>query len=152
MKLVLFELITIVAMFLCTIYAWCVAGSVKDIGEASGEIIWNMFAERTGTAKNVFWKKVMKRNALGTSIALSEGTYIVSNRFANDIYVDASGPIVKLYLNVQRGKMYVSIIKGQISIDNCTCYANRTTRVEIPEYSRVRIADVEVQFCRRGVS
>ena len=152
MKVVLFELATIAAMFLCTIYAWCATGSVKNIGEASGEIIWNMFAERTGAAKNGFLQKVMKRNALSTSIALSEGTYIVSNRFSNDIYVDASGPIVKLYLNVQRGKVYVSIIKGHISIDNCTCYADQTTRVEIPEYSRVRIADVEVQFCRRGVS
>ena len=150
MKLVLFELITIGAMFLCTIYEWYATRSVKDVGEVCGEIIWTMLAERTGAAKCGFWQKVMKKKALSTSIPLSEGTYIVSNRFINDIYVEASGPIVKLYLNVQKNKVYVSVLKGHISIDNCTCYSNRTTRVEIPEYSRLRIADVEVQFCRKG--
>ena len=150
MKLVLFEWITIAAMFLCTIYEWYAARFVKETGEVCGEIAWTMLAERTGVAKCSFLKKVMKKKTLSTSIPLSEGTYIVSNRFMNDVYVDASGPTVKLYLNVQKSKVYVSVLKGHISIDNRSCYANRTTRVEIHEYSRLRIMDVEVQFCRKG--
>ena len=150
MRLVLFEVITIGAMFLCTIYEWYTTRFVKDTGEASGEILWTMSAERIGASKFRFWQKIMKKKVLSISVPLSEGPYIVSNGLINDIYVDSSGPVVKLYLNVQREKVYLSIMKGHISINNCTCYADRTNRFEIPEYSRIRIMDVEVQFCRKG--
>ena len=150
MRLMLWELITLGAMLMCMIYEWSAIRRLKDIDADCGEIIWTMFAERTGAAKHGFWQKFIKKKSLSTSIPLSEGTFIVSNRLSGDIYVDSSGPAVKLYLNVQRGKLYVSILKGKISIDNCTCYANQTNRFELREYSSLRIADVTVQFCRKG--
>lgn len=73
----------------------------------------------------------------------------MGNRLWDEIYVDSSGGTVRMYLNIQKEKMYLSVLSGSIYIDNQLYCADRSRRIEVQEYARIRISDIELKFGKR---
>ena len=149
MSIVVFQLITVGSLCLLTANEWVYLKFFGETGEDQGKITWNIISERTGTVKNSIWNIFTRKQLLQDRIGLSEGCYFMGNRRIDEIYVDSSGPRIKLYINVQRERVFLTVLKGYVSIENHTVYANDTIRLEIMEYSKIRIADIELQFSKR---
>lgn len=149
MKEVAFQILTIGSLFLFTIYE-CILMKSNKMKEDNGKIVWNISSERIGVARRDFWKLIRGDRSLEANISLSEGCYILGNRWGDEIYIDSSGKRVKIYFNVQKEKIYLTVLKGRISINNHIYDANKSSRIRIMEYTRIKIQDIRVQFQRRS--
>lgn len=151
MKIVVFQVLTVGMLSLISVYEWVCFLLFGKTEEEQGEIVWNIISERIGTARKSMRNIFMNRKLLSEKIGLSEGCYFMGNRRRDEIYVDSSGPRIRLYVNVQKERVFLTVLKGHISIDSQVVYANRAARTELPDYSKIRIADIELQFMKRRV-
>lgn len=150
MKVVVFQLLAVASLAVLAIFLWISMEFTRDGTNSDGELIWDLRVERIAAPKKKFWK-VWTEEGRQSNVSLPEGCYYCGNRrISDDIYVDSSGGTVRMYLNVQKEKLYLSVLKGNIYIDNQLYCADPSKRIEIQEYARIRISDdIEVRFNKR---
>lgn len=146
---VIFQLLTVGSLFALAVFLWISMEFTRDGTEDDGELLWDMWSERIGAPKKKIWRVWNEGKNSQSYVALPEGCYFMGNRLWDEIYVDSFGCTVRMYLNVQKEKMYLSVLRGSIYIDNQLYCADRSRRIEIQEYSRIRISDIEVKFDKR---
>ena len=112
--------------------------------------MWTMRARRVGPAK---WR-LCSFFARGSSekIRLEEGTLIVGNRLRDECYIDDTGERVKLFLNVQRQKVLVNVLKGRAYVGGECLEADEDVdgRIEVRSGMKIELNDVELEFIRGG--
>ena len=112
-----------------------------------GEILWNLHAVRTGTVKFGFRHFLLTAGKnRENEIPLEEGTYLVGNRRGDDIYLDSTGRKVQLFVDVRHQCVYLTVMKGAVSIAGIKYQADSGKRLEIQEHMRIRAGNVDLIF------
>ena len=114
--------------------------------EGVGEALWFVYAARTGMAKS---NRFFFNNTMCDVEGIPQGCTLVGNRIWDDLYIDSSGERVKLLFNAQKDKLYVSVLKGSIKVDQYEYQANKKVRISIPEYTKLELEDIELTCKRR---
>ena len=151
MQAIGWELLTIAAAWIFVLTEWAARKYSSTTGEET-ESYWYLSAERTGTAENGLRQFLLPADRLKNEAALGEGRYYAGNRLTDDLYIDAAGPRIRLYINVQKDVVYLSVLKGTVSIDNHRCEADPGQRIRLREYTVMRVADAQLQLRRKKVS
>lgn len=151
MNVVFLQMLTVGAIGMLTIIEYV---SVSWKSEALGkdkERLWYVRARRIGVARlNIH--RIFYRNRMLESVFLEKESYLVGNRMRNDLYVDASGKEVRLFVNVQKEKIYLTVLEGFAMISGWNYEADKTRRIEIDDRTRVTLSDIELEFVRkRGI-
>ena len=142
MWIVVFQLGTILCLFIFVV----TAVSELIIGHTGGnacETLWFVRAQRLGG------RPTRRMKGLSDTIALPEDTFLMGNRIWDDIYIDTGGGRIRLYLNVQKDKILLSVLKGQVVIHNHIVEENRYTTIEIQDFTKVIAGDISLQFQRK---
>lgn len=114
-----------------------------------GESLWKMTAVRSGTVRGglhfthfLLTAGRPKQKELG----LSEGTYYAGNGTKNDIYIDESsgGKKIKMFLDVRRECIYLTIMKGSVTISGIKYEADPGKRLELMNHTRIRVGNVDL--------
>ncbi len=145
MFIAMFEVITICAAIVFTVALGMSMKHTKMIDD-DREIAWYLRANRHGRARTSFRSILMSAEKLKDEVAVSEGTYCAGNRLIDDLYIDCSGQRIRLYLNVQKDKVFVSVLKGIISVDQNSYGADPEKRIEIREYATIVVGETQLQF------
>lgn len=120
-------------------------------GTDQGEIVWMLKATRIGSGEKTWFQKIIGKHVLKGSIALEEDQYWMGNRIQDELYVDAAGCRVKLYLNVQRDSVYLSVLEGEVMIQNQVYGPDKTSRILIRNNDTVLFEDLELQFLKTDI-
>ena len=121
----------------------------KDIFVAeNSEPLWVVSTQRVKPARYTIRNIVLSGRKLSNSVTLHQESLILGNGMFDDVYIDTSGHRVKLYLNVQRDKIFLSVLKGSVMIDNNTFVANKKEIIPLEEFSQVKIEDVLLRFTK----
>lgn len=151
MTVIFFEVLTVGAILAFTIVE-CISMSWKSESlDKEGKKLWDVRARRIGPAKMNIYNLFLK-NKMFERIALEEERYLAGNRMRDDFYIDVSGKRIRLFINVQQDKIYLTVLKGLVEISNCIYEADKTRRIEINDMTRVVVSDIELEFIRkRGI-
>lgn len=146
-----FELITILSLFVLTVALYLSGDMHRPLDvEDESMTMWTMRARRVGPAK---WR-LCSFFVRGSSekIRLEEGTLIVGNRLRDECYIDDTGERVKLFLNVQRQKVLVNVLKGRAYVGGECWEADEDVdgRIEVRSGMKIELNDVELEFIRGG--
>lgn len=146
-----FELITILSLFVLTVALYLSGDMHRPLDvEDESMTMWTMRARRVGPAK---WR-LYSFFARGSSekIRLEEGTLIVGNRLRDECYIDDTGERVKLFLNIQRQKVLVNVLKGKAYVGGECWEADEDVdgRIEVRSGMKIELNDVELEFIRGG--
>ena len=146
-----FELITILSLFVLTVALYLSGDMHRPLDvEDESMTMWPMRARRVGPAK---WR-LCSFFVRGSSekIRLEEGTLIVGNRLRDECYIDDTGERVKLFLNVQRQKVLVNVLKGRAYVGGECWEADEDVdgRIEVRSGMKIELNDVELEFIRGG--
>ena len=122
-----------------------------DYSDKEGKKLWDVRARRIGPAKvNIY--NLLFKNKMFERIALEEERYLAGNRMRDDFYIDVSGKRIRIFINVQQDKIYLTVLNGSVVISNCIYEADKTRRIEINDMTRVVVSDIELEFIRkRGI-
>lgn len=113
----------------------------------NGKTVWSMLTYKEGDNNSTFWQWIRGYNY---NAGLSEGTYTMTNnwKWPSDISIHSKGKPFKLFLNVSDKKLYITVVKGEIILDNLKLSANPTMRYPVMNASVIRVDDVKLQFSR----
>ena len=76
---------------------------------------------------------------------LEEGTYLIGNDRGCDIYLDVSGRgRTRLFLDVRPECVYLTVMKGTVTIAGTQYHANPGSRMELQEYMRIRVGNADL--------
>ena len=146
---IVFELITIISLLALTVIFYLSGETKRGPFDTQAETMWTMRARRVGPAR---W--CLRSFARGSSekIRLEEGTLIVGNRLRDECYIDDTGERVKLFLNIQRQKVLVNVLKGRAYVGGECWGADEDVdgRIEVRSGMKIELNDVELEFIRGG--
>lgn len=147
-----FELITILSLFVLTVALYLSGDMHRPLDvEDESMTMWTMRARRVGPSK---WRvhSFLVRGSNNEKIRLTEGTLIVGNRLKDECYIDDTGERVKLFLNVQRQKVLVNVLKGRAYVGGECWEADEDVdgRIEVRSGMKIELNDVELEFIRGG--
>ena len=148
MWIVAFQLATIVSLVAFVI----AAGSELMLGRTCGnacETLWVVRAQRMGGKSGIRRKRFFKNTEYADTIALPEDVFLMGNRLWDDIYIDTGGGRIKLYLNVQKDKILLSVLEGQVVIHNRVAEKNGCTTMEIQDFTKIIVGELFLQFQRK---
>ena len=148
MWVVAFQIATIFSL-LAVVICVCMELHLGGTCSNSREILWSVHAERVGPAANTLRHVLLNRRGMSEVIWLPEDTFLMGNRMGDDIYLDAGHGRVKLYLNVQKDRILLSVLKGRAMIHNRMYEANSHEMIEIFDFKRVVVEDIALQFQRK---
>ena len=145
--IVIFQVLTVIALLALTVQEGIRLKKQCHRRDPCDKAVWKIISEQTGTVKSSFRLHRKIRKGFQHKVSLGEGCYFFGNRRRDEIYIDTSGQRVKMYLNVQQDRIYLTILKGNISINNQSYTEDRSSRIEISKYT-MKINDIEVRFER----
>ena len=147
---IVFELITIISLLALTVIFYLSGETKRGPFDTQAETMWTMRARRVGPAR---WclRSFFARGS-SEKIRLEEGTLIVGNRLRDECYIDDTGERVKLFLNIQRQKVLVNVLKGKAYVGGeCWGAAEDVDgRIEVRSGMKIELNDVELEFIRGG--
>ena len=111
-----------------------------------GEILWNVKAVRTGSVKFGLRRfLLMAGRPKLNEMPLEKGTYLLGNDRGCDIYLDVSAR-TRLFLDVRPECVYLTVMKGTVTIAGAQYHANPGCRMELHEYKRIRVGNVDLSL------
>lgn len=152
MKLVIFQLITIGMMASMTIGIWLRVGRAERESKSFDQTFWVVQMQRMGsTPRNLsyFWRK---HRGMWNELELPLGVFFAGNRWRDTIYVGTDGERVRLFLNVQKNEIVLTVLEGRVQTRTGIYEANQSKQITLQDSSKVMIGDVELQFFRKKVT
>jgi len=131
MGLVVLQIITVLVMGVLTVFL------LREITRSSAE------EEESGEA---FWTIKLPPDRLD----MPTGNYLLGNGMFNDIYIDTGREPLRMYLNIQKNKIFVTVLKGKIRISDKTYKSNRREQIIIEDNTRVYAGNIQLKFLKRG--
>ena len=114
-------------------------------------VLWRVSAKRTGVSRDNFRTKLFFLKNQDNEVALCEERYLAGNRLTDELYLDTGGNRVRLYINVQSDRLFLTVIRGCVHIEHHVYRADKSQRIEIPDRARVTVNDLELEFVRKRV-
>lgn len=115
-----------------------------------GEILWHINARRNGRVEFSIRRLLHMLGKPGeNSLELEEGSFIMGNGFGTDIYLDTPPQEkLKLFLDVRRDCVYITVLKGSVSIAGFRYKADPHKRICLDESMRFRIhaGNIDLNF------
>lgn len=151
MKLVIFQLITIGMLACMTISIWLRVWRVERESKSFDETFWIVQMQRMGsTPRNLsyFWRK---HRGMWDELELPLGVFFAGNRWRDTIYIGTGGERVRLFLNIQKSEVVLTVLEGRVQTRNGIYEANQSKQITLQDFSKVMIGDVELQFLRKKV-
>lgn len=152
MSIIIWQMFTIIILIFFVLGTWISLNRGLESLDKKEAVHWEICARRVGTAKGSIRKKLMKKCQLSDEILLGENIYFIGNRFKDEIYIDDSGERLLLYANIQKEKVYLTVLKGVMKISNHFYEADKTKRIEIKDRMKISFSDVELEFIKKGVA
>lgn len=145
-----FELISILSLLALTVILYFSGETKRSPFDTQAETMWTMRARRVGPARWCLRSFFVRGSS--EKIRLEEGTLIVGNRLRDECYIDDTGERVKLFLNVQRQKVLVNVLKGRAYVGGECLEADEDVdgRIEVRSGMKIELNDVELEFIRGG--
>ena len=81
---------------------------------------------------------------------LPVGNYLVGNGMFNDIYIDTGNEPLRMYWNIQKNKVLVTVLKGKIRISDKTYKSNQKEQILIEDNTRIYVGNLQLKFLKRG--
>ena len=134
MELWHWQLMTVIPLCCMCFYLYFAVGNLMRKSHSVGEIVWLAEMEKEGKLK---------------ILELPEGSFLVGNGLMNDIRIRTEGPTVRLYMNVQRREVAVSVLKGKIMIGNYTYQRDAKERIVLSDGKSVQIGNVSLRFVKK---
>lgn len=154
-KLIVYQLLVIGSLGFFIISAILNIAFNKNPLMNQGENLWKINAFRSGTVRGRFrFSRFLltagrpKKQELG----LAEGTYFAGNRTKNDIYIDeSSGKKLKVFLDVRRENIYLTVMNGSITISGIKYEADPAKRLELKDHMRIRVGNIDLILRKEGL-
>jgi len=149
MEIMIFQVMAVIVLAAFALAAWITLGMQHAPEADGGEVLWTILAARTGTARRTVYNWFLPEKSMRNQIGLPKGTLIIGNRPWDELYMDSTGPRVQMLANVQEDYLYISVLQGSINIGGCEYKSNCRSRLGIPDYTRIRMEDMELLFERK---
>lgn len=145
---------------ICQIVAVCslIFFTIIEIGDmyqqsntldSYNSVLWTIRAIRISNSKRSIYRKLLTLRGTRREVGLCEDRYLAGNRLRDDLYLDAGGRRVRLYINVQSERLLLTVLQGEIRINQHKYTADKGVRIEISDWTRVEIQDMEIEFVRK---
>lgn len=151
MQIFTFQISTIIFMFLLFLTMFRTSRRERRQGGLAEDVCWNIKAFRVGKARKTVAYYFMPPGKLKDEIELQSGLYVLGNGIFDDIYLDSAGDRTKIHLNVHRERIYLTVLKGHVTMQSYRYEANTKEMILIEDMCRAEIGDVMLQFCKRRV-
>ena len=151
MILVVCQLITIGMMAYMTVSVWLRVGYIEKEFTSFDETFWSVHMQRMGsTPRNFsyFWRKY---RGMREELELPLGVFFAGNRWRDTIYLGTGGERVRLFLNVQKNEIVLTVLEGSVQTRTGIYEANQSRQIALQDFSKLMIGDVELQFFRKKV-
>lgn len=149
MLLFTFQIGTIFCMFFLFLLLFVRPKNEKWKKNNKQGALWKVRAIRVGKAKKTFAYYFFPPDYLKDEIVLQTGVYTLGNRIWNDVYLDVAEEPVKIHLNVQQNQVYLTVLKGHVTIQSYHYHANSKENILLEDMSRVEIGEILLQFSKR---
>lgn len=90
---------------------------------------------------------LMKYKQLTSEVLLGKEHYYIGNRIYDDVYIKSDSKArVRAYLNVHKDRILMTVIRGEVFVDERVYAADCKKRITLSEFSNVRFADTDMVF------
>ena len=149
MKLVIMQLIVIVMLLFLLMTLWMHVVEVERADISYDETFWIVEVQNVGKPPRNFSYFLRKQGGLKREIQMPLGVFFAGNRWVDGIYLGTGGQRVRLFLNVQKNEIVMTVLEGSIQTRNGIQVANQTEKLSLNDYSKIIVGDLELQFCKR---
>ena len=147
----LFELLTIAALGFLTLQMGFSCRKT-DAGEGAAQAAWTVRALRLQPAKRTLWSLLAGLpSGSGDSAGLPLDSCFLGNGLFDDCKVDAAGPRIRLYLNVQEDQIWLTVLTGSIVIGGSRYRRDPRSRIAIHDLDRIKLRDIELEFVKKEI-
>ena len=150
MLIIMCQIGTIICMGGLTVYLWRTLSDKKFSGNERGKSLWVLKSQRVGKSQSSV-KHIIKEKQLKDKIELPEAGFTLGNGLMDDIFIDACKTRVKLYLNIQKDRIFLTVLKGKVVIQNYIYSSDVKKIIEMKDLSRMEIGEVSLQFQKKRV-
>ena len=144
-----FQIGTILSMFVLCLMLCGKSKNERWSKKLTQRGLWKVKAVRVGKARRTFSDYFLPPNYLQDVILLQTGVYTLGNGIWNDIYLDEAEEAVKIHLNVQQNQIYLTVLKGHVTIQSYCYHANSKEVILLEDMSKVEIGSILLKFSRR---
>ena len=130
------QLLTVIPLGCMCFYLYFIVGNLMSKSDSIGEIVWIAELEKEGKVK---------------TLELPEGSFLMGNGLLNDIRIQVKGPVVRLYMNVQKNDLAVSVIKGKVQIGNYTYQSDKKERISLSDGKILQLENAKIRFLRKVI-
>ena len=140
------ELMTIGTLAIFVVLMEIQSLSWKEKGSDTEVKIWRLKARSVQAAEGVMGA-LMKYKQLTSEVLLGKEHYYIGNRVYDDIYIKSGSKArVRAYLNMHEDRILMTVIRGEVFVDERVYGANCKKRITLSEFSSVRFADTDMVF------
>lgn len=134
----LFELLTILSLILLTAictYNCFLSLKEQPVNKSYENASWCIHANPIGIMSR---KHGFKANKSSHEVSLHNTSYLLGNRRTDNLQIPVSGMHICCYLNVQEHCIYLTVLKGEVSINGTPLLADPKKRVPLNSGSTLR--------------
>ena len=118
----------------------------RERGADTEAKIWRLKARSVQAAGGVVGA-LMKYKQLTSEVLLGKEHYYIGNRIYDDVYIKSDSKArVRAYLNVHKDRILMTVIRGEVFVDERVYAADCKKRITLSEFSNVRFADTDMVF------
>ena len=140
------ELMTIGTLAIFVVLMEIQSLSWKEKGSDTEVKIWRLKARSVQAAEGVMGA-LMKYKQLTSEVLLGKEHYYIGNRVYDDIYIKSDSKArVRVYLNVHEDRILMTVIRGEVFVDERVYAADCKKRITLSEFSNLIVADTEMVF------
>ena len=108
--------------------------------------IWRLKARSVQAAGGVVGA-VMKYKQLTSEVLLGKEHYYIGNRIYDDVYIKSDSKArVRAYLNVHEDRILMTVLRGEVFVDERVYGADCRKRITLSEFSSIRFANTDMVF------
>lgn len=140
------ELMTIGALVIFVMLMEIQSLSWREKGADTEVKIWRLKARGVRAAEGVVGALV-KYKQLTSEVLLGKEHYYIGNRVYDDVYIKSdSKKRVRAYLNIHEDRILMTVLRGEVFVDEKVYAADCKKRITLSEFSSVRFANTDMVF------
>lgn len=151
MKPIFFQMSTIFFLICMIVFIFIFWGR-RGKEEKAGHDIWLLKSQRFGPSTSGFLHRLLLHRHQSDEVGLEEGAFYMGNGVRDDIFLDTKEERVRVYLNVAKEKIYLTVLKGSVKINGYTYKKDPSRQLIIQDYTEVFVHEAKLTFQRREVS
>lgn len=151
MKMMILQLIAIFMLAILVIGLWLRTWKEERAAKSYDKTFWLVQMQRMGKAPKNLSYFLRKKSGIGEELHLPLGVFFAGNRWTDTIYLGVGGERVRLFLNIQKEEIVLTVLEGKIQTKNGVYEANKREQISIHDFTKIVVGDLELQFLRKKV-